>query len=177
VAKVQEAINSFPTRYEAYWLAGMSQKIGLSKAGENDKALIDDLLNRMADNKADFTLTFYHLSDASADSTDNDQAVRDLFTDSADFDEWAAQWRDRLITESASDEERQQQMHQVNPLYIPRNHLVEAVIRAGEDRLDFEPFYELMNVLKHPYTKQTGMKKYAMPPVAAEVVHQTFCGT
>jgi uncharacterized protein YdiU (UPF0061 family) len=177
VAKVQEAINSYPTRYEAYWLAGMSQKIGLSQTAEGDKELIEDLLKRMADNKADFTLTFYHLSDASADSADNDQAIRDLFTDASSFDEWSIKWRERLSTESASDDEHQQQMHQVNPLYIPRNHLVEAVIRAGEDHLDFEPFYELMEVLKNPYTKQDGKAKYALPPVSGEVVHETFCGT
>ena len=177
VTKVQEAINSYPTRYEAYWLAGMSQKIGLSQAVEGDKELIEDLLKHMADNKADFTLTFYHLSDASADSADNDQAIRDLFTDASSFDEWAIQWRKRLGTESVGDDERQQQMHGVNPLYIPRNHLVEAVIRAGEDHLDFEPFYELMEVLKQPYIKQSGKEKYAMPPVSEEVVHETFCGT
>ena len=177
VTKVQAAINSYPNRYEAYWLTGMTQKIGLSQAVDSDKALIDDLLSRMADNKADFTLIFYYLSDALAASTDNDQAIRDLFTDSTSFDEWAKQWRERLSTETADDNQRQQQMHQVNPLYIPRNHLVEAVIRAGEDHLDFEPFYELMDVLKTPHTKQSGKEKYAMPPTASEVVRETFCGT
>ena len=179
VAKVQEAINGYPTRYEAYWLRGMSQKIGLTQNvdAESDKALIDDLLSRMATNKADFTLTFYHLSDALAGSTDNDQAIRDLFTDASSFDEWAVQWRERLSQESTNDDERQQQMHLVNPLYIPRNHLVEAVIRAGEDHLDFEPFYELMAVLKQPYTQQNGKERYALPPMANEVVRETFCGT
>ena len=177
VAKVQEAINSYPTRYENYWLAGMSQKIGLNQVEDGDKALINDLLTRMADHKADFTLTFYHLSQALAESTDHDQAIRDLFTDASSFDEWAIKWRERLSIESASDDERQQQMLEVNPLYIPRNHLVEAMIRAGEDRLDFEPFYELMEVLKNPYSKQKDREKYAMPPASAEVVHETFCGT
>jgi len=177
VAKVQEAINSFPTRYKAYWLAGMSQKIGLTEVKDTDKALIDDLLTCMADNKADYTLTFYHLSGASVENADNDQPIRDLFIDSASFDAWAVRWRERLSTKSRNDTERQQAMHLVNPLYIPRNHLVEAVIRAGEDRLDFEPFYELMDVLKHPYNQQADMEKYALPPEPAEVVSQTFCGT
>jgi len=181
VAMVQGAINSFPTRYDAYWLTGMSQKIGLTQTTDTDKdadkALIDDLLARMADNQADFTLTFYHLSDALAGSDDNDVMIRDLFTDASSFDEWAVKWRRRLGDESATDAERQQRMHQINPLYIPRNHLVEAVIRAGEDHLDFEPFYELMEVLRKPCTVQAGKEKYAMPPIKTEVVHQTFCGT
>ena len=177
VAKVQAAINSFPTLYEGYWLAGMSQKIGLSESKAADKALIDDLLACMADNEADFTLTFYHLSNASTHNTDNDQAIQDLFNDGAAFDTWAVRWRERLLLEPTNESERQQAMHQVNPLYIPRNHLVEAVIRAGEDHLDFAPFHELMNVLKQPYTVQAGMAKYALPPEPAEVVHNTFCGT
>ncbi len=177
VSKVQAVINSYPSRYEGYWLAGMSQKIGLSQTVEGDKALIEDLLTRMADNTADFTLTFYYLSDALSESTDNDQAIRNLFTDGASFDEWAIKWRERLSSESTSDNERSHQMHEVNPLYIPRNHLVEAVIRAAEDHLDFEPFYEFMEVLKKPYSKQEGKEKYALPPISEEVVHETFCGT
>ncbi|MGB1311906.1 MAG: protein adenylyltransferase SelO [Leucothrix sp.] len=177
VSKVQAAINRFPTLYEGYWLTNMAQKIGLPHAIESDKSLIDDLLSRMADNSADFTLTFYHLSQALADSTANDQPIRDLFVNSAHFDEWAEQWRDRLITEPQDDKTRQTAMLQVNPLYIPRNHLVEAVIRAGEDNGDFKPFYALMDVLKAPYTVQAGKDKYALPPEPTEVVHRTFCGT
>lgn len=176
-SKAQEAINTFPALYEGYWLNGMAAKLGLSDAIESDRALVDSLLECMAKNKADFTLTFYHLSNASADSTNNDQNIRDLFENPKDFDSWAERWRDRLITEPTSDAERQAQMHAVNPLYIPRNHLVEAVIRAAEDNQDFQPFYDLHEVLKQPYTEQAGHDKYAEPPKPEEIVLSTFCGT
>lgn len=175
--KAQEAINAFPTRYDHYWLNGMAGKLGLTHATENDRELINNLLDTMAENQADFTLTFYHLSNALADSTQNDPPIRELFTQPEAFDQWAEQWRDRLITEPASDTERQSLMHAINPLYIPRNHLVEAVIRAAEDHQDFQPFHELMDVLKHPYTPQAGKANYALPPKQNQVVHRTFCGT
>ena len=175
--KAQEAINVFPERYEHYWLQGMASKIGLSEAIDSDRVLIDDLLECMANSHADFTLTFYHLSNALADSTKNDQSIRDLFEKPETFDEWAERWRDRLITEPTNDAERQEQMHTVNPLYIPRNHLVEAVIRAAEDEQDFQPFYELLGVLKQPYIKQAGKEVFATPPKPKEVVRNTFCGT
>ena len=176
-AKAQEAINTYPQHYDHYWLKGMAAKIGLSDAIDSDRDLINSLLECMAENKADFTLTFYHLSGALADSAANDQVVRALFEKPEAFDSWAKDWRERLITEQSSNEARQAQMHSVNPLYIPRNHLVESVIRAAEDHQDFQPFYELLEVLKQPYTEQAGKEKFAQPPEAKEVVRQTFCGT
>jgi uncharacterized protein YdiU (UPF0061 family) len=173
----QEAINGFPARYEHYWLAGMCQKIGLGEPVEGDKELVDDLLEVMATNKADFTQTFYHLSNALADSTAHDQEIRDLFENSTDFEAWAERWRDRLVTEFPTDAERQASMRLVNPLYIGRNHLIEAVVLAAEDNEDYEPFYELLEVLKQPFTEQEGMEKYALPAKDEEVVFRTFCGT
>ena len=173
----QETINTFPNIYEKYWLKGMCQKIGLSEPVEGDRELVDDLLKGMNSSKADFTLTFYHLSNAVMDSTANDQPIRDLFREPARFDTWAEQWRDRLATEFATDEERQASMSKVNPLYIARNHMVEAVIRAAEDNEDYAPFYEMLAVLKQPFTEQEGMDKYSLPAQPNEVVLKTFCGT
>ena len=173
----QEAINDFPKHYEKYWLTGMCQKLGLSEVVEGDLELVNELLDVMDSNKADFTLTFYHLSNALMDSTVNDQAIRDLFENSKPFEAWAERWRDRLATEYLTDEERQTNMHKVNPLYIARNHLVEAVVRAAEDDEDYAPFYEMLDVLKQPCTEQVGKDKYGLPPQKEEVVLRTFCGT
>jgi len=68
-------------------------------------------------------------------------------------------------------------MAKVNPLYIPRNHQVEAVIRAAEDHNDFAPFHALHKVLQKPFEYQPGNDKYMLPPEPDEVVQQTFCGT
>ncbi len=190
VNKAQQAIHAFAHRYDHYWLIGMAEKLGLSqaKADDNDSShhhrntgrdhdLINALLDCMSDNGADFTLTFYHLSNALADRSDNDQPIRDLFVKPEAFDDWAKQWRERLVDEPASDAERQARMHAVNPLYIPRNHLVAAAIRAAEDHQDFAPFHAFYKVLMQPYTPQENCAKYAMPPAPHEVVHHTFCGT
>ena len=65
----------------------MRSKIGLFTARDGDEALVQDLLDAMAKNQADFTLTFRRLSDAAADA--DDDSVRAQFTDPAAFDEWA----------------------------------------------------------------------------------------
>ncbi|MDQ6625449.1 MAG: hypothetical protein M3Y69_04810, partial [Verrucomicrobiota bacterium] len=68
-------------------------------------------------------------------------------------------------------------MRAVNPAYIPRNHRVEAIIRAAVDRDDFEPFEELVQVLSKPFEDQPAFVEYTQPPAHDERVLQTFCGT
>ena len=131
----------------------------------------------MAANKADFTLTFYHLSRVSNDSFKHEEALHDLFGESEQIKQWLEKWRLRVSDESLSDEVRQSIMQAVNPVYIPRNHQVEAAIRAAEDASDFSVFDELHDVLQNPYKQQTGKDRYMFPPKLDEVVEQTFCGT
>jgi len=155
----------------------MREKLGLTTQLESDKELIEELLNIMAANKADFTLTFYHLSRISTDLSKHEEALHDLFGGSEQIKQWLGKWRPRVSEESLSDEARQSIMQAVNPVYIPRNHQVEAAIRAAEDASDFSVFNELHDVLQHPYKQQTGKEKYMFPPKPDEVVEQTFCGT
>jgi uncharacterized protein YdiU (UPF0061 family) len=169
----QNSLQEFGTHFEGALKAGMRQKIGLSTAREGDDALVDELLNLMAENRADFTLTFRRLCDAA----EGRGGVRELFRESASFDGWATKWRARLVEEPGTDVERAAKMRGVNPVFIPRNHLVEAALRAAEDRQDFGPSEELMGVLASPFEDRPGMERYAAPARPEEYVSKTFCGT
>jgi uncharacterized protein YdiU (UPF0061 family) len=176
----QAHLETYQGQYETAWLAGMRAKFGLTAdAGdeEEDRTLIAALFDVMHDNEADFTLTFYHLSCLGTESSPRDEEARNLFAQPATFDEWLARWRDRLKRERQNDAARQEAMQAVNPVYIPRNHQIEAAIRAAEDRGDFSVFHELHAVLQHPYTEQPGKERYRLPPKPEEVVTKTFCGT
>jgi uncharacterized protein YdiU (UPF0061 family) len=172
----QDVLGAYAGRYESDWLAGMRAKCGLtacSGAGsEADKALIEDLLDVMADNRADFTLTFYHLSRLAGQPSDKDGGLRDLFDHPAPIDAWLERWLETL-----GDAARQEAMQAVNPVYIPRNHRIEAAIRAAEDEGDFSVFHELHGVLQNPYEQQEGKESYMLAPEPEEVVQYTFCGT
>jgi serine/tyrosine/threonine adenylyltransferase len=80
VASAQEALSAFAPQFEAAYVAGLRRKLGLLTEREGDAALAQDLLERMAANRADFTLTFRLLSDAAA-GPNGDEAVRALFVD------------------------------------------------------------------------------------------------
>ena len=177
VTLAQEALDAFPARFEEAYRAGMRRKLGLAEAREDDMALVQDLLERMAKNEADFTLTFRCLSDASGTGPEANGAVRSLFAAPEEFDAWAVKWRQRLAQEGRPDDERRAAMCAANPAFIPRNHNVEAVIRAAEDRADFGPLDTLLVVLSKPFDDQPGFERYMAPPRPQEVVHQTFCGT
>ena len=177
VDMARDALGKYAGLYAGYWLDGMREKTGLTTAGNDDRALIEDLFETMHENNADFTLTFHYLSTLNGDADDGDGPVRTLFDDPLAFDHWARRWRARLHSESSEDAARQARMQAVNPVYIPRNHQIEAAIRAAEDRDDFSVFHRLREVLHNPYTLQPGKDAYRLPPEPHEVVQQTFCGT
>lgn len=181
VSKAETILHQYIACYETEWLAGMRAKCGLTPrpavANEDDKTLLESLLNTMAASQADFTQTFYYLSQLNAVADDKDNALRDVFVDRDAADAWLQSWRQRLALETRPDAERQSVMRALNPVYIPRNHQIEAAIRAAEDNNDFSVFHALHEVLQKPYEVQAGKERYFAPPLAHEVVEQTFCGT
>jgi serine/tyrosine/threonine adenylyltransferase len=85
-------------------------------------------------------------------------------------------WRARIALDGRPASEVKQAMDAVNPAYIPRNHRIEAVIRAAEAG-DFLPFQELREVLSRPYDSRPEFAAYEQPPLDHERVSATFCGT
>lgn len=177
VAAATAALDQFPDRFTAYYIAGLRAKLGLRMAEEGDGALITQLLGLMRASSADFTLTFRRLADALSDTESDGANLRVMFHDVAALDGWLAAWRARLSREGSEIADTQSRMRAVNPAYIARNHLVEEVIRAGVDRANFAPFDTLIDVLSRPFDKQPGRERYELPPAPHEVVHETFCGT
>jgi uncharacterized protein YdiU (UPF0061 family) len=68
-------------------------------------------------------------------------------------------------------------MDAVNPLYIPRNHLVEEALGAAAHG-DLEPFRSMLAVVTRPFDSQTGAERFTLPPPEEyDRSYQTFCGT
>jgi uncharacterized protein YdiU (UPF0061 family) len=175
IAQAETALVGFADSFNTAYKTGLRRKLGLFTEQDDDPALAQDLLNAMKPGKADFTLTFRRLSDAAGDGDLSD--VRALFEEPAAFDEWAARWLERTATEPQSAAERRAAMRAVNPAFIPRNHRIEAVIRAAVDRDDYAPFEELLTVLAKPFEDQPDYAAYMQPPEPEQRVLQTFCGT
>ena len=65
----------------------------------------------------------------------------------------------------------------VNPVYIPRNHKVEAALAAAIQEDDFAPFEELIAVLAQPFEERPGLADHANPPSGDSKNYRTYCGT
>jgi uncharacterized protein YdiU (UPF0061 family) len=176
VAEAEQALDAYQPAFERAFLAGLRRKLGLLTEREGDAELARDLLQAMGAGSADFTLTFRRLSDA-ANGQEDGAGVRGLFANPSAYDEWAPRWRQRLGQEPTDAAARRAAMLAANPAFIPRNHRVEAVIRAAVDEGDFAPFHELVTVLSNPFEAQPALAHYAAPPAEHERVLQTFCGT
>jgi uncharacterized protein YdiU (UPF0061 family) len=166
-------VNSFREHFEVCWIAGLRRKIGLVTSEEGDPALVSALLDLMQRAGADFTLTFRRLCDAA------DGGPEDILGAAPPIElaQWLGAWRSRLARDPQSPADRARSMRTANPAYVPRNHRVEAALAAATEQADFGPFNEMLQVWSLPYEEQPGREAYLTPPLPAERVLQTFCGT
>ncbi len=167
VALAEEAFGVFRARYDEAWSSGMCAKLGLAADVDGDviKTLIDDLLRLMKESHVDYTSIFRHLGRAARGDA---EAARGLFADLAGFDGWVSRWR--ALGPDA------EVMDRVNPVYIPRNHLVEETLAAATTG-DLGPLGQLLDAVTAPYDERPGLERYADPAPEEFGTYQTFCGT
>jgi uncharacterized protein YdiU (UPF0061 family) len=161
-----EIIDNFQNIYEIKWLNMMRDKLGLFGEDKNDLELINNLFNWMQSNKADYTNTFCYLM--------NIGSIQDKIYKDKNFIDWSKNWGERILINGGSKENSLELMKKNNPIVIPRNHKVEEVLEAANNN-DLKPMYELLSILKKPYTKQINIEKFQTP--SNNQNYQTFCGT
>ena len=157
----------FHARYDAVWSSGMRAKLGLSADVDAEAVtpLVDELLPLLKASRVDYTSFFRHLSQSARGDA---EPARGLFIDLSGFDEWMSHWR-ALDPDAES-------MDRANPIYIPRNHLVEEALTAATAD-DLDPLEQLLNAVATPYDKRPGLERYASPAPEDFGPYRTFCGT
>ncbi len=173
VAAATDVLQSFPGRFREHRLRGMRAKLGLADARRGDDALIDDLLALLEAPRIDFTTFFRALSSAVLGDA---ARARALFAEPSAFDAWSERWRARLSASALEPRAIAEAMDQVNPIYIPRNHLVEEALTAATAG-DLGPFRRLLDVLARPFDERPGLEPFAAPAPASSGAYRTFCGT
>jgi uncharacterized protein YdiU (UPF0061 family) len=158
VALAQKAFQVFRDQYDATWTDGMRAKLGLG--ADVDAAtvtsLAQDSLTLLKESRVDYTSFFRALS--------NDSARPDV----AGVDDWIPRWR--ALNPDAG------LMTRSNPLYIPRNHLVEEALTAATAG-DLNPLQRLLAAVSAPFTERPGLERYALPAPEDFGDYRTFCGT
>ena len=95
--------------------------------------------------------------------------------ESAGFINWKKRWQERLLGHDNSEEKYKNLMRSVNPLLIPRNHIVENTLKDAVQG-NLEPLVNFLKILNNPYSDQKDISKYQILSSSNES-YQTFCGT
>ena len=168
VRLVERSLSSFGPAYQDAWGDGMRRKLGLPDDVDPDEAerLLGELLALLQQSRADYTSTFRALG---AYARGQRQPALDAFGESAPaFRTWARSWLEHQPDAAAMDA--------VNPVYIPRNHLVEeALDAAGAD--DLQPLEDLLGAVTAPYDERADLDRYATGAPPDFGAYRTFCGT
>ena len=173
--KATAELNTIPELYEKCWQKELSRKLGLLQKEEGDLDLIKELHSTMEGQDVDFTSLFRALATA---ARGDDAPIQELFNNQDTLDQWLLRWKQRLGREEDADlTKRAEAMDKANPIYIPRNHLVEEALIDAVDQGALDKFDTLMQLLKTPYTLQEDKEKYAEPAPKDAAPHVTYCGT
>jgi len=157
--QANDSLAAYNVHFGRALIAGLRRKLGLVTEQDGDGELAQAFFNVLADNGTDFTLAFRRLGEGTA---------RGLFDEPAAFDAWEQRWRQRLAQEPQDEATRRAAMAAANPIYIPRNHKVEAALGAAIEHQDFGPFEELLVVLGQPFAERSEFAAYAEPPSEEE---------
>ena len=168
IALAVESLRAFRPQYDRAWTAGMRAKLGLPEGLDDAVAhpLADELLALLRAGHVDLTSFFRRLGAAARGDVD---PARNMFLDLAGFDAWLERWRALSPDADAMD--------RANPLYVPRNHLVEEALAAATAG-DLQPVHRLLDAVSAPYEERPGLERYAEPaPQDFGATYRTFCGT
>jgi len=161
-----QSVNNFSDQFQIAWLKGMRQKLGLFNEEGSDIELINELLVLMQKNKADYTLTFRHLS--------SDAILKDAIFKDASFKVWYKNWLHCIQKQKEGEETSRLKMLKYNPAVIPRNYLVEKALSLAVADQDYKFLNDLIAALLKPYEDS---HVFSEPPIEEDKSYKTFCGT
>ena len=167
VAPLERTLAAFPQELAQHHRHTSLRKLGLS--GLRAHAFDDELLGGLGDLLAtrdvevDMTIFFRALAEPLAGVAPLARAYYGAppHAHLVELDAWLAQYGARARAEGLDDAERGRRMNAINPLYVPRNYLVQEVIEATERGDGGAALATLLDVLRHPYDAQPGREHFA----------------
>ncbi len=166
---VEASLRNFASCYQAEWLQGMRQKLGMVNEEPQDEKLIAELLGLMKQYQSDYTNTFVDLT--------LDQAQSSELYESDAFNDWLGRWKARLERQPLTHQAIKDLMKQANPVVTPRNHQVEKVLQAATEQDDLKPLQHFLEALQAPYDYDAFNHEYRIPPDPSNGSYKTYCGT
>jgi uncharacterized protein YdiU (UPF0061 family) len=169
IEKAKDLLSDFSKRFDDNWHQMMGRKIGFTESDAIIKSLIHSLLDIMKKEKGDYTNVFSHLMDVPVPD--------DTIYHSESFIKWKEK-REQLMKErSMLKTDLIEMMRKENPIYIPRNYLVEEALERFVQQQDDILFHDLITLMKDPYTLRNENNIFQLPPSCGDADYKTFCNT
>jgi uncharacterized protein YdiU (UPF0061 family) len=176
VELAKQELEKYQTIFISDFADLMRKKLGLEQTFDEDQQLVEELLGLMQNDNVDYTILFRRLCDFDSENINNQDinnnaAIRDIFIQRDQFDQWANKYQQRLAKESDNDKQRTIKMKKVNPKYILRNYMAEVAIKKAEEEKDYSEIDRLFNLLQNPFDEQPENETYAgLPPEWAQEI-------
>ena len=178
----QRVLDKFMPRFQNHWYNGARKKLGLTSGksttdtdngDDAERKLIDDWFKLLENHDVDYTLSWRYLADVADGNANN---LRSLISQPAELDVFLERWGESL--NNTPREKVAKELRATNPIYLPRNHLVEEALAAASDDGNLTPFEDLLQALQDPYTEDPKFARYALPASTDFTAnYRTFCGT
>ncbi|MGE0397268.1 MAG: YdiU family protein [Kofleriaceae bacterium] len=167
MAPLRASLDMFPREFSSLHRHSMLRKLGLSGRADtqsDDDELLQTLAALLVEIETDMTLFFRRLAGPLTPGSLDQLAPAYYGTLTAIQRErtlaWLATYAQRIRAEQIDERERAARMNAINPLYVPRNYVVQRVIDATEAG-DRSALPELVDVLRRPYEEQPGKERFA----------------
>jgi serine/tyrosine/threonine adenylyltransferase len=146
--------------------SNVAAKLGLRECRDEDVERMQALYGLLQEGEADMTLFFRALPNVDLGKP-SAAPLRHAFYDDSKrertqpgFDQWLAQYAERVNQDYLPGPERRTRMDRANPHYVLRNYLAQQAIDRAEQG-DYEGVRELLDVMRHPYDDQPGREQFA----------------
>lgn len=169
----KEKLEGFEKQFSNKFVSMMCRKLGIEKPESVDTRLVEELLDLMQKNKADYTNTFLALENKDIPCFYNGLNIYE----EENFSGWLNKWENRVTQNGFTMEKAKEIMQKNNPAFIPRNHFVEEALEAASAKNDFSHFHKLYKTLSAPYNRPGEVSSWQLPPPDGDAGYETFCGT
>ncbi|WNC68377.1 YdiU family protein [Thalassotalea nanhaiensis] len=170
VKLLEPIILQFAEDFNDAYYTMLAKKLGVPELCLIEKAFIKEFLDILQTQELDYTLTFVQLTESLSDSEQAESL-------NATLGKWYNKWRDLLQKISIDNATAQSLMREQNPVVIPRNHHVEAILNECETSGDLSSADRFLQVLRSPYKQQIHTSDFQDLPEDGDVNYRTFCGT
>ena len=148
----------------------MAKKLGIFDFKESDKSLIIEFLEILEINNIDFTNGFRSLALVL-------RGKIDFYLQDSQSVNWFDRWLKRLKNQKLDLERIAEKMDKINPILIPRNHIIKRIIDQCVVDNNFDELKQFLQLIESPFKNKENCEQYYLPPKKGEEIANTFCGT